>query len=172
MKRTALILFVLLFPALSDAQTSAVEKLFDKYSGMEGFTTVYISSKMFSMFSEMEVGDPAFQQTVKGLKSIRILAADENYTGRGTVNFFTEIMKELPVKEFEELMVVKEKDQDVKFLVREQNGRVVELLLVVGGKDSNALISIVGDIDLKSISQLSKSLQIGGLENLEKIDKK
>jgi len=45
-------------------------------------------------------------------------------------------------------------------------------LLIAGGKNENALISIQGNIDLKNISKLSKSMQIQGLEHLEEIDKK
>ena len=59
-----------------------------------------------------------------------------------------------------------EKDQDVKFLINENNGKIVELLLIAGGKDENALISIQGNIDLKTISKLSKSMQIDGLKHL------
>ena len=69
-------------------------------------------------------------------------------------------------------MVIKEKDQDVKFLVHEKDGKITELLLIAGGKNDNVLISIQGDIDLKNISKLSKSMNISGLEHLEEIDKK
>jgi hypothetical protein len=68
-------------------------------------------------------------------------------------------------------MVIKEKDQDVKFYAKEEKGRVIELLLVVGGKDENVLISIQGDIDMKNISKLAKTMQIEGMENLQKIEK-
>jgi len=68
-------------------------------------------------------------------------------------------------------MVIKEKDQDVKFLVREDKGKVVELLMLIGGKDESVMICIQGIIDMKSISQLAKGLNIEGMENLEKIQK-
>jgi len=67
---------------------------------------------------------------------------------------------------------VKEKDQQVKFLVKENSqGRIAELLLITGGED-NVLICIQGDIDMKSLSKLSKNLNIGGMKSLEKMDKK
>ncbi len=69
-------------------------------------------------------------------------------------------------------MVIKEKDQDVKFLINEKDGKIIELLLIAGGKDENVLISIKGNINLKNISKLSKSMNINGLEHLEEIDKK
>lgn len=170
MRKIVLNVFVLLFPLITLAQKSPVDELFDKYSGKEGFTSVYITSYMFSMFSNLETDDPEFDALVKNLKGIKILATDDSYNGNA--NFYKEIIDKLPMSVYKELMVIKEKDQDVKFLINENNGKIVELLLIAGGKDENALISIQGNIDLKTISKLSKSMQIDGLEHLKEIDKK
>lgn len=154
------------------AQQSAVDRIFEKYSGKEGYTSVFISKYMFSMFSEVDPDNKEFTDLVNRLNSIRILAIDET-TGSTGVNFYTEIMKELSVKEYKELMVIKEKDQDMKFLVRDINGRIVELLLIIGGSKDNALICIQGEnINLKNIAKLSSAMKIEGLENLEKINSK
>lgn len=151
-------------------QTSPVDKLFDSYSEKDGFTTVYITQYMFSMFKDVNTDDKDFDNLVKSLKSIRILAVDNANPPKG-VNFYTEIMKDLPVKDYKELMVIKEKGQDVKFLVKDNLGKISELLLIAGGKQ-NALICIQGNIDLKSIAQLSKSMKIQGMEQLGKMQEK
>lgn len=169
MKKVIVNLIILLIPGMLLAQKTPVDELFDKYSGKEGFTTVYITSYMFSMFTDVETDDPEFDELMKNLKAIKILATDETYNGNA--NFYKEIIDKLPMDQYKELMVIKEKDQDVKFLVNEKDGKIVELLLIAGGKDENALISIQGNIDLKNISKLSKSMQIEGLEHLEEIDK-
>lgn len=149
-------------------QNSAVDKIFDKYSGKEGYTSVFISKYMFNLFSQVNPDDKELNQIVSGLSSIKILATDDNIK---SVNFHNEIMKDLPIKEYKELMVIKEKDQDLKFLIRDKEGVIVELLMIIGGTD-NAIICIQGDnINLKNISNLSKSMKIDGLENLEKINK-
>jgi hypothetical protein len=170
MKKIISNLVLLLIPFYIMAQNSPVDELFDKYSGKEGFTSVYITSYMFSMFSEMESDDPEFDELVKNLTGIKILATDKSYSGNA--NFYTEIINKLPLSEYKELMVIKEKDQNVKFLINEKNGKIIELLLIAGGKNENTLISIQGNIDLKNISKLSKSMQINQLEHLEEIDKK
>ena len=156
------------------AQQSPVDLLFDKYSGKEGFTSVYISKYMFDLFSSIEADDPdakEMQQAVSNLNSIRILSMDD--PGKfPEINFYNEIMKDLPADTYKELMVVKEKNQDLKFLIRENGDKISELLLLIGGTDDNTLISITGNIDLKTISKLSKSMNIEGLENLEKVEEK
>ena len=165
--------FILIMISLSAfAQKNPVDKLFEKYGGKDGFTTVLISSKMFSMFSDMEAGDDEFNNMISNIESIKILATEDESLLDPGINFYKEIMDELSLDDYEELMVVKEKDQDVKFLVKEKDDIIVELLLVIGGEGNNALISIRGIIDLKSISKLSKSMNIEGFEKLEKIDEK
>ena len=44
-------------------------------------------------------------------------------------------------------------------------------MLSGAGKDF-FLMSLIGDIDLNKISKLSKSLDVDGIENLDKLDKK
>lgn len=165
--------FILIMISLSAfSQKNPVDKLFEKYGGKDGFTTIIISSKMFSMFSDVEAGDDEINAMIKNIESIKILTTDDESLLDPGINFYKEIMDELSLDEYEELMVVKEKDQDIKFLIKEKEDVIVELLLVIGGKGNNALISIRGIIDLKSISRLSKSLNVQGLDELEKIDEK
>ncbi len=73
---------------------------------------------------------------------------------------------------YEEVMVVKDEGSNVRFLIRRQGGKIAELFLVVGGNDDNVAISIEGDIDMKSISKLSKVMNIEGMDKLNSIDKK
>lgn len=170
MKYIISIVIISVITVNSQAQVSAVDKLFNQYSEKDGFTTVYITQYMFSMFKDVNTDDKDFDNLVKNLKSIRILAVDKENPPTG-VNFYTQIMKDLSVKDYKELMVIKEKGQDVKFLVKESNGKIAELLLIAGGRE-NALISIEGNIDLKSIAKLSKSMKIQGMEQLDKMQQK
>lgn len=168
MQKLVFIIAMLIVPVFAGAQVSPVDKLFEKYSGREGYTSVYISKYMFSLFSNLDAGDKELENVLGKLTGIRILSSDKaKETG---VNFFTEIMDNLPVAEYQELMVVKEKDQNFKFLIREKDDIITELLMVAGGASNNVLISIQGNIDLNTISQLSRSMKIDGLDALEKIE--
>lgn len=170
MKKSFVIFLITALPLFAMAQNTPVDELFDKYSGQEGITSVYITSYMFGMFADLETDDPEFDKLIKNLKGIKILATDDSFKGSG-INFYKEIIDKLPKSVYKELMVIKEKDQDVQFLINEKDGIITELLIIAGGKSENAIISIQGNIDLKNISKLSKSMNIGGLEHLEEIDK-
>lgn len=174
MKHLTILLVMILVPFVAGAQSDPVDKLFDKYSGKDGYTTVYITKYMFSMFKQTEKSGESdeLNEVLGKLNSIKILAVgDPSFIPAGT-NFYDEIMNELPREKYNELMVVKEKDSDVVFLAREEKGVIVELLLIAGGSSvsDNVLISIQGEIDLENISKLSHGLNIEGMESLEKID--
>ncbi len=165
-----------ILPMIALAQNAPVDKLFDKYAGMDGFTTVYITKYMFQMFRSTEGMDSEemdeFAEVLGKLNAIKILAVEDAAFLEEGINFHDEIMKELPRDEYNELMIVKEKDSDVVFLAREVKGVIVELLLIVSGEETsdNVLISIQGEIDLKNIAKLSQGMGIDGFENLEELE--
>ena len=164
MRKSILLLSVLVLSVSSFAQRNPIDAMFDKYAGNEGITTVYISSKMFSMMAGVDLDDDEMEDVINNLKSIRILTVeDEELNNR--LNFFDELASELDLSGYEELMVVKESDMDLKFLVKEKGKRIDELLMIGGGPGQNVLISIKGDLDLQNISTISKTMGIEELNN-------
>ena len=170
MKNHALILMLLaLFSASLSAQKSPVDDLFERYDGKEGFTSVYISPKMFGLLSRIDSDDQEFRDLVTRIKGIRILSIDSVAVVRG-INFASELMPSLRRNGYEELMTVKEPDGQVFFMIREAGGRIAELVMVTGG-GSSSVVSIQGDLDLKTIASLSDNMGIGELEKLENVNR-
>jgi hypothetical protein len=165
MKRSLLIFTGILFCMLVRAQTNPIDELFDKYSDKEGYTSVYISGKMFSMLAQLSGNDGSKENVAPKIKSIRILTEDSTVVNKA--NFYNELSKKLDFSVYEELMVVKESKEITKFLVRQTGNTISELLMITGGTNGNTLISLRGDIDLKQLSQISKAT---GIEELEKLD--
>jgi hypothetical protein len=168
MKSIYFLIFLIALPLVVSAQQSPADKIFEKYSGREGYTSVFISRHMFRLFSGMETKDKEIENILGNLTGIRILASEGKQPAG--VNFFREIMRDLPKDQYQELMVIKEKGQDFQFLIREHEGTITELLMIAGGESNNALISIQGNIDLNTIAKLSRSMNIGGLDALERLE--
>jgi hypothetical protein len=170
MKKIIIALLLTIFTGTVSAQ-SAVDKIFNKYASKDGYTTVVINSFMFQFLSKIETNDPdyeSFKKATTGIESIRILTQD----GSGSVGFGKELLDILPRKEYKELMIVKEADEEVAFLVKESEGKINEFLLVVSGVDGDdALIVITGNIDLESISNIASGFDLPGMENLEGLEK-
>jgi hypothetical protein len=169
MKLTTVI-FIGLISISVYAQKSPVDAIFDKYSEKDGFTTVYISKQMFRLFTseESKNSEDAFTRIIAGLESIRILSVTDSILNL-KMNLYKELIKELPLDKYEPLMIIKEKNQDTRMLIRKNNGLIQEFLMIGGGQD-NFLICITGNLDLESISKLSKAMDIKELENVDKLN--
>ncbi len=165
------IIFILI-PMMLSAQDSSIENLYDEYVGEDGFTSVNISKEMFMLLVQLEgVENDEFkemQSALAGLNGMKILTY--NRRGDETSNILNTKVNEILKKgKFTELMTVKEVDSDARFMLRKKGNDIIELLLVSTEKNQTTLISFFGIIDLKSISKISKSVQIKGLDKLEKI---
>ena len=160
MKKLILFLAIVL-PIAVLAQKTPVDRLFEKYANQKGFTTVNISGKLLGFASKIETGDEATSELLSGLSGIRILSVEDHELNK-KLDFYEELNKEGFFKNnnFEVLMEVTEDNEVVRFLAKDAgNGKISDLLLVVGG-DDNALISISGLIDPENIGKITKSLDI------------
>lgn len=171
MKKILLSFTALCLTLMMQAQSGPVEEMFNKYSEKPGFTVVSISSKMFSMFANKDTEKKDADEIINRLKSIKILSVEDSLLNKN-LNFYSELSKKLDLSVYEELMVVKEGPDITKFLIKQTGNTISELLVITGGPGGNSLISIKGDLNLKNISDLSKSLDMQELKSLNKIEKK
>lgn len=171
MKKVFLSFITICLTLIMQAQSNPVDDMFNKYSEKPGFIVVSISSKMFSLFANKNTENKDADDVINRLKSIKILSVEDSLLNK-TLNFYTELSKKLDLSVYEELMVVKEGPDVTKFLIRQKGNIISELLVITGGPAGNSLISIKGELNLKSISELSKDIDIQELKSLDKIEKK
>lgn len=165
------IIAVVIVATEANAQSDAITKFFNKYSSDESFTQVTVSSKMFSLFTNMEADTPEDKEVldaISKLKGLRILAKENDSNSRV---LYKEAFALIPAKEYEELMSVRDKDKDMKFYIKESGGKISELLMLAGGDMEFMVLSLYGEIDLKQVSRIGRKMNVDGLENLEKMKK-
>ena len=169
MKKMIAIVVLMSCLTVANAQ-DVISKFFSKYQNDESFTNVNISSKMFGLFTQMDATNPEDKEildAISKLKGLKILAKEN---ARNSRELYKEALGLVP-KNFEELMSVRDKDKDMKFMIQENGGKISEMLMVVGGNEEFMILSIFGEIDLKQISRIGTRMNIKGLEHLQKMDK-
>ncbi len=178
MKRNFLKLSAILFllvPFFALSQNNEVSKIFDKYSGEEGFTSVDVSAGLFELFAEIDSDDPEFddfQNALKGLESLRLLqysVKEENGNVDEMNKFYKDIQGNIPFDEFKELMIIKDKDSNVNFYAKSDKNIIKEMVMVVEGPDEVVLLSLFGDLDLNYIGKLGSAMNMGGMHYLGNI---
>jgi len=156
MKRIYLIILTVALPAFLGAQNSAVDKLFNKYKGKDGITTVQISPELFQVVKAMEIEDIENHEIpFDKIGSVKILTIEDEDKWQN-VNFYDEIANDLDVSNFAEVLTVNDGDESVRMWMKADKSKVSEFLLIVGG-DDNVLIYITGDFNLKDLQGLAES---------------
>ncbi len=159
MKRAVLFILVVAFPAFMMAQNSAVDKLFAKYQGKRGITTVNISPELFQMVNALGIEELEEQDLpLDKVASVKILTIEDE-EGYEDVNFYEEIRKDLDVDDFEEVMTVNDGGEVVRMWMKVNKKTVSEFLLIVGG-DDNVLIYITGNFNMNDLEELAEHMDM------------
>jgi hypothetical protein len=165
----AFLLSLLLAGRTGFAQDDAIGKFFGKYIDDDRFTMVSISPRMFRLMSKInwDTVSPDLKQTVSKLRSLRILS-----TSTTPAAFYKEALAKIDRKEYEELITVRSKQDNVHFMIKENGNTISELLMISVSEDGFTMLSFVGDIDLDKLSRLSSDLGIKGMDNLKDAKRK
>lgn len=169
MKKLMIGAVIMMCSLAASAQNDAIAKFFTKYQSDETFSQVTISGKMFSMMANLSgetEEEKAMIASISKIKGLKILSKSE---ARNSRELYKEAISMIPTNSFEELMSIRDKDKDMKFFTKEAGGKISELVMVMGGNEEFMVLTLFGEIDLKDISKIGKSVNIDGLENLEKV---
>jgi hypothetical protein len=136
------------------------------------FSRVYISPKMMQMAGGfLKSGGADTDQEAKELgelisnvRGIRILNADQ----LDGLNLYNEAMGVLVKNKYEDLMDVADKNFKTKFMIREEQGRIKELLMISGSNENFTLLSMLGDFTYKDLNILADKTNIPGMDQYKK----
>ena len=169
MKKFVIGAVMMVLAAGAQAQDNAINKFFSKYQNDESFSQVTVSSKMFGLFTNMDVEKPEDKEVldaISKIKGLRILGKQETRDSRA---LYKEALSMIPQKEYEELLTVRDKDKDMKFFIKEAGGKISELVMIMGGNEEFMVLSLFGEIDLKQMSKIGRKMDVDGLKNLERL---
>lgn len=150
-----IILSILLLTSVT--LTFAQKNPFEKFSDMDGVTSVYISKSMLSMlkgskadFNGVDVGS-----FVNKLSSILILTSEDKKVAPQMLSMANDRVKG---RDYELLMRVKSDDNDnVNFFMKGKPERITELIMIVAGNDGeNVVMQFLGDFTLQDVQQMTE----------------
>ncbi len=186
MKKIILLICAGLLGFQLQAQTSLFDQLTEKYSNVDGFSASRITSDMFDLYlkkKNIDENSPV-SQALKNLDKILVISQN-NFTGATGVG----IQNPKPgnsnneVREIHEILLnhykkndytlfktEKRMGEDIKVYLKKNNENIEGLALLTNTPTSTNLVELQGKIDLNNVSELSKALNLRGLENLYKIN--
>ena len=172
MKRLIIIIIGVLLCTSGFSQEDVITKYFSEYERRDDFTTIIITSKMFQLIAQIPESEDEedMMNVIRKLNGLKILTSSE-YPERAELS--REAVKIISDKGFEELMIIKEGEEEIKFLIHEDDGHISEFVMLIAEDEEGDffLMTMTGNLQLEDISRLSKTLDIDGFEHLDKVDK-
>jgi hypothetical protein len=175
MKKWIGTLWMVLLLTAVQAQDDAIMRFFSKYMEDDNFSRVYISPKMMQMAggflkSEADSGteEKDLGELMQKVRGIRILSG-EKVNGKSLYN---EAMNTLNRNQYEDLMDVQDKGQSLKFMVREENGKISELLMISGSETEFTLLSMLGSFTYQDLNILAEKTNLPGMNEYQSGKKK
>ena len=173
MKKLVLLLFLLL-PFASMAQSNPTDYLFNKYSGREGVESVNVPHLLI-WFSRWFVddSDQDAKEILSQVNSVRVMNIEDPKLN-SRVDFYTELKASGAIdqlkKNYDMLLESNDHGDHVHIFARmDKMNFIRELIIIVGGQE-NTLVSITGRMDIKKIAELDRSLHVGGMNELSRLD--
>jgi hypothetical protein len=167
MKTLAILFTALIMSGASFGQD--IKDIYTRHLGAENFTKVVIGKGLFQWVAAMADEKDEEAQAIKDLSGIEIYSAEDSNQKEKLPGLMKDIWSHFDNSNYLEFMRVEEKNDRVVFYFKKSGEKIIELILVA--EDDATVIKINGNIDLKTISSISKSMDVKGLENLEEIDK-
>ena len=131
--------------------------LLDRFEGMEGITSVYISETMLKMMPSMQVKKGVDVGKFAGrLTGITILSSELEATSKMLKKETAHIPKD---KSYEVLMRIIDGETNVHFLIKKRpNNRISELVMLVDEMPEFVIIHMKGDMSMEEIQALTKQM--------------
>ena len=147
---------ILILAICCAATAGAQNSLFDKYSDMDGVTSVYISKAMFEMVPAfLDQEDIDLKNMAGKLDGLQILTTSKKELTKQMRDEF----KSLITKDHTELMRVKDSGTNVNFYARQDKDLIKELVMLVNESDSSFVaIQILGKFTLDDVKQITESV--------------
>lgn len=159
MKRLILSLLILSIGITLFAQPAGFDRLYYQYKGEEGVVALRVPGFVMRLAGAIGDLDGEERELLRSLRSVTVLTIEEADLYPG-VNFTEEI--KLSGKQYKLLMEVHDGDEDVIIAAREKNGKIRDLIVVVGG-DENVLVHVRGRMESDLLENLAN---VAGVDEL------
>jgi hypothetical protein len=144
------------------AQPVGFDKLYYEYKGEEGVVALKIPGFVMKLAGSIADLDREEKALLKSLRSVTVLTIEEEHLYPG-VNFTEEINLSNLRGGYKMLLEVHDGDEDVIIAAREKNGKLRDLIVVVGGGD-NVLVHVRGRMDSNLLENLA---EVAGVDELK-----
>ena len=151
------LLFCVVIPAGTFAQSDQLNRMIHKYKSVEGFRYLDVNTNMISAETDKVV-------------NLKLISFDaEKNTSFVSDNLRDEFYKGFNEKEFKGLVEVKSSGDNVEMMVKKEGDKVSHIIISVLGESETVFISVSGNMTMKDLGKFSDFENCHGLQVLEQL---
>jgi len=166
MRITLFVIVALLCQISSFGQGNYLEEFIDRYAENADASSLSLndwSLNLTSSFINKETG----KKIKNKVTQLRLLTSDNAFLASNSD--IRGLISSLKKDDFESLIEVREKGNNVKFMIREDQGSITDVLMLVQGTDGFVLLSLEGLFKLKDFKNFQ--IDIDGGEHFHHLSK-
>lgn len=153
MKRLIVILVASIFIFSACDTNSGVTKAFAKYSHEKGVTSITVPGWLISLGAKFGDLSKEERELLDCVDKVKVLAI-ENDDLNSRINLHKEFHLEINKnKEYEELLTVRDKNENVTIFAKMDENVIEEIVILVGG-DENVMVYLKGEIKPEQINNI------------------
>jgi hypothetical protein len=154
MRLTIIFAVIALFTLVSCTTNRSVTNAFHKYGNEEGVVKVSVPGWVISLGASFADLSKEERKLVRSLDKVKVLTIEDPELN-SRVNFYKEYYQEIRSKNgYEDLVMVRENNDDVGILGKFEGERVKELIILIGGEE-NTIVYLKGDIHPDMLKEIT-----------------
>lgn len=158
--KNIILLFVMLLPALSMAQSRAVDQLKERFKGNEEVTSLSFSGNFLNMaswFTSDNEEDEAVKDLIKGIDRMNILTIPIGGNGIPKKEV-KDLRKDISKEDFEDLMVIRDGNDRINVMIKEKDGIISHLLMLINDDQDLTILDFSGHISMDDVALLTDNV--------------
>lgn len=165
MSRTYPILLIALITLLSCSSNLVVSNAFHKYKHQDGVVSITVPGWIIDLGTAIADLSPEEKAMMRQIDKVKVLTIEDPGLNQ-QVNFYEEYYHRIRSKKgYEDLVMVREDNEDIGILGRFDGDIVRELIVLVGG-DENTIVYLKGRLDPSLLKSLMNEADGHVIKNL------
>lgn len=158
--KNILIAITLLMPVAGMGQSKIITELKAQFSGNEEVTSFSFGGNFLNMaswFNSDNKEEEAVKNLINGIDHLQILSIPIGKKGIREIEL-RELRKNINKDHFEDLMVIRDENEEINIMVKEKGGMIVNVLMVVNDNKALTLLDFSGSISREDVALLTENV--------------
>lgn len=156
-----LILFLFICPYLAQSQSKSLDALRAEYKDVPNSFDMSFGGNFLGVSNWIvnEEDDKEVKELIQSIDNLHLFTLPIGEHGIN-IKDLKKLRKDMSKEAYEELMVIRDGKDHINMLIKEKNGIISSLVMLIEDKEDITILDFSGAIDLKNLSLLANKVNV------------